>query len=49
MHKEDVVGESPWSGGERRGLTIQAMVLGRGFKSRRHLKTRWKDGPLAIA
>jgi len=22
------------------------MVLGRGFESRLHLKTRWKDGPL---
>ena len=38
--------EAPWSSGERHGLTIQAMVLGRGFESRLHLKTRWKDGPL---
>ena len=38
--------EASWSSGQRRGLTIQAMVLGRGFESRLHLKTRWKDGPL---
>ena len=38
--------EAPWSSGERSGLTIQAMVLGRGFKSQLHLKTRWNDGPL---
>ena len=35
--------EAPWSSGERRGLTIRAMVLGRGFESRHHLKTRWID------
>ena len=39
-------GEAPWSSGEHRGLTIQAMVLGRGFETRLHLKTRWKDGSL---
>ena len=38
--------EAPWSSGGRRGLMIQAMVLGRGFESQLHLKTRWKDGPL---
>ena len=29
---------------ERRGLTIRAMVLGRGFESRLLLKISWKDG-----
>ncbi len=33
--------EAPWSSGERQGLTVWAMVLGRGFNSRVHLKTRW--------
>jgi len=37
-----VKGEAPWSSGERWGLTIWATVLGRGFKSQRHLKTIWK-------
>ncbi len=35
-------GEAPWSSGECWGLTIQAMVLGLGFKSRLCLKTRRK-------
>jgi len=39
-------GEAPWSSGERRRLRIWPIVLGRGFNSRLHLKTRWKDGPL---
>ena len=43
---KSMIGEAPWSSGERCGLTIQAMVLGRGFESRLHLKTRWKNGPL---
>jgi hypothetical protein len=30
------------SNGECQGLMIQAMVLGRGFESWLHLKTRWK-------
>ena len=34
--------EAPWSSGERQGLTIRAMVLGRGFESWLHLKTRWR-------
>jgi len=34
--------EAPWSSGECRGLTIRAMVLKREFKSKFHLKTRWK-------
>jgi len=34
--------EAPWPSGKCRGLTIQAMVLGREFKSQLHLKTRWK-------
>jgi len=38
--------EPPWSSGEYRGLTILVMVIGRGFKSQLHLKTRWKDGSL---
>jgi len=33
---------SPWSSGECRGLTIRAMVLGRGLIFWLHLKTRWK-------
>ncbi len=33
--------EAPWSSGERRGLTVWAMVLGCEFNSRVHLKTRW--------
>ena len=43
--KEGREGQPPASG-ERRGLSIRAMVLGRGFESRLQLKTRWKDGPL---
>ncbi len=35
------VGEAPWSGGERQGLTVWAMVLIRVFNSRVHLKSRW--------
>jgi hypothetical protein len=34
-------GEAPWSSGERQGLTVWAMVLGRGFNSQVRLKTRW--------
>ncbi len=41
--KDTYIGEAPWSSGKRLGLTIRAMVLGRGFKSRLHLKTRWKE------
>ena len=37
------LGEAPWSNGEHQGLRIRAMVLGSEFKSRLHLKTRWKD------
>ncbi len=33
--------EAPWSRGERQGLTVWAMVLGREFDSNVHLKTRW--------
>ena len=43
--KEGREGKPPASG-ERRGLSIRAKVLGRGFESRLQLKTRWKDGPL---
>ncbi len=38
--------EAPYSCGERQGLTIRAMVLGRKFKSRLHLKLDGKDGLL---
>jgi hypothetical protein len=34
-------GEAPWSSGELQGLTVWAMVLGCGFNSGVHLKTRW--------
>ncbi len=37
-----IIGEAPWFIGERRGFTIRAMVLRRGFKSRLHPKTRLK-------
>ncbi len=37
------LGSPLWSSGERRGLTIRAMFLGRGFKSRLHLRTRCKN------
>ena len=33
-------GADPWSSGESWGLTVEVMVLGRGFESRLHLKTR---------
>ncbi len=33
--------EAPWSSGERWGLTVWAMVLGRKFNFQVHLKTRW--------
>ncbi len=36
-----VLVEAPWSSGECQGLTVWAMVLGCGFNSRVHLKTRW--------
>ena len=42
FHKLIIPREAPWSSGERQGLTIRAMVLGRGFESWLHLKTRWR-------
>ncbi len=36
------MGEATWSRGECWGLTIWAIVLGRGLKPRLFLKTRWK-------
>ena len=42
----DIEREAPWSSGEHRGLTIPAILLGRGFESRHHLKTKWKDHSL---
>ena len=41
--KNHLLGEAPCSSGERCGLTIQAMVFGRGFESQHHLKTRWME------
>jgi hypothetical protein len=41
MKREIENREAPWSSGERRGLTVWAMVLGCEFDSRVHLKTRW--------
>jgi len=38
--------EAPWSSGKCQLFMIWAMVLGRWFESRLHLKTWWKYGPL---
>jgi hypothetical protein len=39
--RKTILGEAPWYSGERRGLTVWAMVLGYEFNSQVCLKTRW--------
>ena len=41
-----ILWEALWFFGICHGRTIRAMVLGRGFDSRYHLKIDGKDGPL---